>query len=173
VEVDHEENSSDSEGSDSEDEQKSSDFREPPANSEDANMAAQQQELDENKRELFNQLATLSNNRLEENSEEDYRRLPQTENKDEESMAEESKRASMVASSNDVPNTTQLEHLLARFFEIIETYCEEQSSDIWKSKLIEYWAGKRAIKVEAIKKIDNLDWTNITKPQREDEKFEF
>ena len=106
MEVDHEENSSDSEGSDSEDGQNSCDFREPPANSEDVNMAAQQQELDENKRELFNQLATLSNNRLEENSEEVYRRLPQTENKDEESMAEESKRASMVASSNDVPNTT-------------------------------------------------------------------
>ena len=121
----------------------------------------------------INKLATITNNRLGEDLEEDYRRLPNTENKGDESMVEESKRVPMAASSNDVPNTAQLEKLLERFFEIIETYCEEQSSDIWKSKLIDYWAGKRAIKVEAIRKIDSLDWTNITKPLREDEKFEF
>jgi hypothetical protein len=31
----------------------------------------------------------------------------------------------MAASSNDVPNAPQLEVLLARFFEIIDAYCEE------------------------------------------------
>ena len=76
--------------------------------------------------ELFNQLVTISNEKPGEDSEEDYRRLPNTENKGDESMVEESKRVPMAASSNDVPNTAQLEKLLERFFEIIETYCEEQ-----------------------------------------------
>jgi chemotaxis signal transduction protein len=32
---------------------------------------------------------------------------------------------------------------------------------------------QEGINVKTINKISSLDWTNITKPQREDEKFEF
>jgi hypothetical protein len=61
-----------------------------------------------------------------DDSSEDYRHLQNTENKGDESIAEDSKKVvRMAASSNDVPNAPQLEVLLARFFEIIDTYCEE------------------------------------------------
>ena len=60
--------------------------------------------------ELFHHLFIISNNKHEKESDDEYRHNPATENKSDESIAEENKKVMAIkTSSNDVPNTTQLE----------------------------------------------------------------
>ena len=70
------------------------------------------------------------------------------------------------------PTSEEVESILGEFFRIIDTYCEMKETKTWRSKFINYWAGKRMVNVEPLMKIGQLDWLAITEPTLEEHKFQ-
>ena len=83
--------------------------------------------------------------------------------------------ASIVGESDKrvQPSTVEeVESILREFFAIIDAYCEKKETHTWKNRFINYWAGKRMVNTEPLRKISQLDWLAITEPLLEEHKFQ-
>jgi hypothetical protein len=70
------------------------------------------------------------------------------------------------------PTVEEVESILRELFAIIDAYCEKKETHTWKNRFINYWAGKRMVNVEPLRKISQLDWLAITEPLLEEHKFQ-
>ncbi len=69
-------------------------------------------------------------------------------------------------------DTDKLQSLFAKFFWVMDNFCEVQSKDDWKQKLLNHY-GNRKVRADVVKNISRLDWSAVPKPQSQEERFEF